>query len=151
MAKLAKPFATSAVLLVLATGSLLGATPGATFEDPPTIGPAPDSEPPNLTEMFALFERFDDLYAGRQRVGSAPADDWIAIATRLEEFTTAYISLDPEEGGQFAVRAVLIKGECHLFASIDLLSKKDSRFAEQYQLGIEHLVFFKIKWIFPKY
>ena len=128
------------LLFALTTGTVLATSPDTTAEDPPTIGPAPDTEPQDLAYMFGVFERFDDTYALRQGGVSVSADDWISIATRLAERTTGQILLHPEDGGQFAVRAALIKGQCHLFASIDLFYKQDPRFSEQYRLGIEHLI-----------
>jgi hypothetical protein len=140
MVKLVRRIVVFVLFLGLTATSLLAATTNGSPDDPPTIGPAPDTEPPNLTDLFALFERFDTLYSDRQRLGSAAAEDWIALTARLAEHTGADISLHPDEGGQFAVRAALVKGESHLFASIDLFIKNDPKFVEQYKLGIEHLI-----------
>ncbi len=123
----------------LAMGLVLTFASAAIADDIPTLGPARDPEPPDIAAMLEVFRTFDDLYASRQSEVAVPAHEWIAIANQLRGYTGGAMDLSRAARGEVFVRAALIKGECHLLASMELFAAQDRRFLEQYELGIRDL------------
>jgi len=124
---------------MLAISIVVAFMSGAAADDVPTLGPATVTEPPDVLAMLEVFRKFDDTYAGRQREVSVPAHEWVSIANELKRYTETRVEFDRKGGGEFHARAFLIKGECHLLASIEFFNSGDSRFLEQYELGIRDL------------
>jgi len=123
----------------LAIGLALAFASGVIADDVPTIGPVRDREPPDIAAMLKVFSKFDNLYASRQRGVAVPAHDWIAVANQLRGYTGSGMDMSRAARGEVFVRAYLIKGECHLLASMELFKINDTGFLEQYELGVRDL------------
>jgi len=113
-------------------------------KEEPTIGKR-KGEDEFFLKLFAVYNKFDDLYWRRQnsqgRGASRPSgDEWETMASLLEPLMNVSFTLERKGNGQFMMRTLLIQGECYLFGSMEHYRKKNSKkFYEIYEKGITAL------------
>ena len=95
------------------------------------------SVPKLLREMAA----FDTLYWQRQQGQNVTAQQWLDMAKIFNRYRRVTIPLDRKSNGQFLLRALLIEGECLLFASMEMFQQKPNNpeFFKVYEEGIRTL------------
>ncbi len=118
---------------------LEGRDPGAETRGDVAVlqGAGTTAEPLDMDELFGLFREFINLDTRRADSwsGAPAAHEWESLAGKLQSAASRPRQFRPEGEDPYVLRAVLLYGECRLFASVEHFKVGDR--------GAQHAAYFE--------